>query len=453
MKRYYPLFLDLEDQRVVVVGGGELAREKARDLRAAGADVELVEVEAYDRALLAGARLVVDASGDEAVNARVWREAEAQGILVNVVDRPHQCRFIAPAVVRRPPLQVAISTAGESPYLASALRRWLELLLGEEWGPFTSLMGTVRRRLRARAAPLPIQMATYRRLFNSPVRSLLADGRAAEAEARAEAIAARAEAPHVGRVALVGAGPGDPGLLTMRAAALLAEADLVLHDALVSEPVLRLIGRQAEVVPVGKRRGRTQARQDEICRRMIAAAQDGRDVVRLKGGDPFLFGRGGEELAALLAAGVPVEVVPGVTAATSVPAAAGIPLTMRGVASSVALVTGTEAGGAGPGRLAELAAAADTLVVLMPLYVLDSLVSRLLPIVGADRPAALVAQGTLPQQRMARARLADIAAAAREAGIEAPATLIVGRVVTAVAEAVAAVRSAESWRDRVASSG
>ena len=366
--RYYPVFLDVRGEPCLVLGAGDLARQKAAGLRAAGAAVS--EVAEYRPGACAGARLVFDATGDEEVGRLVWEEAERLGVLVNVVDRPERCRFIAPAVVDRDPLVIAISTSGESPYLASALRARLERWLGAEWGPFVEMVGRIRRRLRREAVPLADQAAVYRRLLRSPVRRLLREGRR-ESAAFEAAAAVSAGRNGRGRVALVGAGPGDPGLLTVAAQEALFEADAVFHDALVHPSVLRLCGPDAELVDVGKRSGRPSTSQEHINRALIAAARAGKDVVRLKGGDPFVFGRGGEEMSALLEAGVDVMVVPGVTSAVAGPAAAGIPLTHRGTASSFAVATAHPAGGGGDSaRLEALAGAADTLVLMMPLATL-----------------------------------------------------------------------------------
>jgi uroporphyrin-III C-methyltransferase/precorrin-2 dehydrogenase/sirohydrochlorin ferrochelatase len=430
--KYYPIYLDLAGERAVVIGTDRLGDEKAALLQEAGAVVERLAAADYRDGILAGARIVIDAGGDLELNARVWAEAEAAGILVNVVDRTHQCRFIAPAIVRRDPLLIAISTEGESPFLASTLRKRLETWLGAEWGPFTALVGRIRRGLRRRGVPLADQTAVYRRLLNSGIRGHLRAGRSDAAEYEAAAIAATAGALRLGRVALVGAGPGDPGLLTVAAQELLAGADVVFHDALVGPEVLAMAPADAELVDVGKRGGRRSARQNEITAALIEAARAGREVVRLKGGDPFVFGRGGEELNALLAAGIEVVVVPGVSAAVAAPAAAGIPLTMRGVSASVAFATATGADADIPVRLLDLAAAADTLVLLMPLGVLDELAARLAGVLGPQRPAAVIANATLPTQRVVRGTLANIAGLARAGAVEAPATLVVGEVVNAV---------------------
>src|SRR5437899_1893533 len=383
--RYYPVFLDLAGQRCVVLGEGKFACEKTASLREAGADVEVIPSREYRTGDLAGARLVVDASEDPEVNRRSWQEAEEAGILINVVDRPAQCRFIAPAIVRRDPLLVAISTSGESPFLASALRARIERWLGREWGPFTALVGNVRRQVRERGAPIAQQTRIFRRIVNSETRSLIRLGRPDDAAHLAVAIA-QSGAGGTGRVALVGAGPGDPDLLTFKARELLADADYVLHDALIAPETLALCGPDARLEDVGKRAGLESPRQEDITARLVELARAGWAVVRLKGGDPFVFGRGGEERAGLGDAGIDVVVVPGVTAALAAPAAAGIPVTLRGVASSVAITTAQ--GGGSLDRLRALALAADTLVVLMPRSNLAEVAAAVAEVVGGSRRAA-----------------------------------------------------------------
>ncbi|HXD81624.1 MAG TPA: uroporphyrinogen-III C-methyltransferase, partial [Candidatus Acidoferrum sp.] len=401
------------------------ALEKAAALRESGANVLTISPRDYQPGDLAGARLVVDASEDEAINRLTWQEAEAAGILINVVDRPGQCRFIAPAIVRRDPLLVAISTSGESPFLASMLRARIERWLGHEWGPFVALVGEVRRRLRRQGMPVAEQSRVYRRLLNSDVRSLLRSRRTADANRLAARIAA-AQGDGAGRVALVGAGPGDPDLMTMKARELIADADYVLHDALIAPEALALCGPDTRLENVGKRGGQAGTRQANINARLIELARAGHHVVRLKGGDPFVFGRGGEELDDLRRAGVDVVIVPGVSSALAAPAAAGIPVTKRGVSSSVAITTAQGRGSIR--RLADLARSADTLVVLMALGELSEVAAALTGAVGGSRPAAVISNATLPTQRSVSGTLDRIARLASEAGIEAPATLVVGDV-------------------------
>jgi len=426
--RYYPVFLDLAGQLCIVLGEGKFAVEKAAALREAGANVRVIPSRDYRPGALAGARLVVDASEDPEINRQSWDEAEGAGILINVVDRPAQCRFIAPAIVRRDPLLIAISTEGESPFLASALRAQIERWLGAEWGPFVSLVGGVRRRLREARVPLSKQTRVYRQLLNSDVRALLGRGRSADANRLAEGIAA-ARGTREGRVALVGAGPGDPKLMTFKARELIAGADYVLHDALIAPETLALCGPDTRLEDVGKRGGKESARQPIITARLIELARVGNSVVRLKGGDPFVFGRGGEELFELQQAGIDVVVVPGITAALAAPAAVGISVTKRGVASSVAITTARGSGGLG--RLSDLARAADTLVVMMARADLAEVAGALARAVGGSRAAAVISNATLQDQRSVTGPLDRIAHLADEAAIEPPATLVVGDVVAA----------------------
>ena len=426
--RYYPVFLDLTGQLCIVLGDGKFAVEKAAALREAGANVRAIASRDYRPGALTGARLVVDASEDAEINRLSWEEAEAAGILINVVDRPAQCRFVAPAIVNRDPLLVAISTSGESPFLASALRARIERWLGREWGPFVALVGNVRRQLRARGVPIPEQTPIYRRIVNSEVRSLIRRGRPDDASHLAVAIA-QTGASGAGRVALVGAGPGDPDLLTFKARELVADADYVLYDALIAPETLALCGPDTRLEDVGKRAGLESPRQEDITARLIELARAGHAVVRLKGGDPFVFGRGGEELHDLQQAGIDVVIVPGITAGFAAAAAAGISVTRRGIASSVAITTAR--GGGSLDRLDGLARASDTLVVLMALADLAEVASILARAVGGTRAAAVISKATLPGQRSLTGSLEDIAQLAADAGIEAPATLVVGDVVTA----------------------
>ncbi|HZQ49830.1 MAG TPA: uroporphyrinogen-III C-methyltransferase [Candidatus Dormibacteraeota bacterium] len=427
--RYYPVYLDLMDQRAVVLGDGPVATDKAALLREAGAVVTVIAAGDYRPGDLAGARIVVDASGDSKVNRLAWEEAEAAGILINVLDRPEQCRFIAPAIVRRDPVVIAISTSGESPFLASQLRVRIERLLGTEWGPFTALVGRIRRRLREQAVPIATQTRVYRRLLQADLRSMLRAGRTTAAYAHAATLAERS-AQWRGRVAIVGAGPGDPELLTLRARELLFDADVVLHDALISPETLALSGPDTRLEAVGKRGGSADSvSQESINARLIELAADGHFVVRLKGGDPFVFGRGGEELQVLVDAGVDVIVVPGITSALAAPAALGIPATLRGTSSSVTITSGHSEDL--DERLVELARVSDTLVVLMARARLAQIARVLAAAVGASTPAAVVGNATLATERHVIGTLANIAALADRQQIQAAATLIVGQVVSA----------------------
>jgi uroporphyrin-III C-methyltransferase/precorrin-2 dehydrogenase/sirohydrochlorin ferrochelatase len=426
---YYPVVLDLSGRRCVVLGDTEIATEKVATLRAIGASVDHIP-RPFRPGDLAGAFLAIDASGETSTHDDVRSEADREHVLLNVVDVAPRCDWIAPAVVRRGPLQVAISTSGESPYLARALRERIDGLLGEEWAPFTRLVGATRRRLRRAGVSGAAQQRIYQRLLHSETLALLRLGDVSAASSTALAIEhggrAGDQAP-MGEVVLAGAGPGDADLVTTATRAVLADADVVLHDALIDADVLRLCGSKARRVDVGKRGGRESISQAAINGLMIDAARAGQLVVRLKGGDPFLFGRGGEEVEALRAAGIPVRVIPGVSAALAAPAAADIPLTHRGVAGSVAIVTGHRADGE-TAHLEQLATSVDTLVVLMPRQ-LDAIALRLSAVLGSDTPAAVISRATTAQQQVVRAPLGRIATVAREACIEAPSTLVVGAVV------------------------
>jgi uroporphyrin-III C-methyltransferase/precorrin-2 dehydrogenase/sirohydrochlorin ferrochelatase len=290
------------------------------------------------------------------------------------------------------------------------------------------LVGRIRRDLRKRGISIADQTKVYRRLMASDVRDLLRADRLNDAEHRAAALA-QTTVHHPGRVALVGAGPGDPDLLTVKARELIADANYVLHDALISDETLSLCGPNAKLEAVGKRGGAESTNQMHINARLIELAGAGHFVVRLKGGDPFVFGRGGEELNALTAAGIDVIVVPGITSAFAAPAAAGIPATMRGFSSSIAIVTAQ--GGEGIDRIRELARVSETLIVLMARSNLEEVASAIAHTVGRGRLAALVSNATLPNQRSVSGPIADIARLADREQIETPATLIVGDVVGA----------------------
>ncbi len=438
---YYAAFLDVTARRCLVVGGGEPALAKVRGLLGAGAQVSAVwdtflpafeqlpitlVARRFEDRDLEDCFLVIDASCDEATGAQVSRAARARGVLVNVLDRPALCTFIAPALVRRGSLQVAISTSGRSPFLASHIRHLVERWLGDEWGELVEVTGKRRDRLRRRGVPVHEQTRAYAAALASPALDLLRAGQRAAAE--------RAAVDAGGRVALVGAGPGDPSLLTVRATELLSRADIVFYDALVEPAVLDWCRKGAELVAAGKRAGRQSTAQEEIESRMIEAAQEGRFVVRLKGGDPFVFGRGGEEVLTLARAGIPVEVVPGVSSALAAPALAGIPLTHRGLAASFAVTTARRSDGT-PHDFRDLAGV-DTLVVMMVVEALEAVISQLL---AAGRspscPAAVVESASTPRQRVLRGTLPDIAQRSRRAGVKGPAVLVVGAVVSVLAAA------------------
>jgi len=447
--KLFPLFTDLHDRLVLVVGGGAVAERKAQALLEAGARVrvgapELTSVLAglrnqgrvehlagrFEPAWLDGAWLAVAATGDREVNAAVSEAARARRLFCNVVDDPELSSFQVPSIVDRSPLIVAISSSGVAPVLARRLRERIESLFDHSLGPLAALAARYRARIRAAHPDLGARRRFYDWLMDGPVAALLRQQRPAQAETALDQALARPEPAPEGSVALVGAGPGDPGLLTLKALRALNEADIILHDRLVSDEVLALARRDAERVSVGKRPGEDHnATQARIHALLIEHARAGRRVVRLKGGDAFIFGRGGEELQALREAGVRYEVVPGVTAALACAAYAGVPLTHREHAQSVSLVTAHCRDDDNDLDWPALARAKQTLAFYMGVSQLELLSARLIAHGRSPRtPFALIENGSRPGQRVLSGPLERLPALADAHGIRAPALLIVGEV-------------------------
>ena len=447
--KLYPLFADLKGLPVLVVGGGVVARRKAAALRDAGALVRVgapvVDPElaswvdggriawlqgAYEAAWLDGVWLAVAATDDGELNARIAADAGARRIFANVVDDAELSRFHVPAIIDRTPLTIAISTAGAAPALASRLRESLERVVDHAFGDLVQLAQRHRARIVRRFADLAERRGFYDWLHDGPVLSLLRRSRPVEAErAMLDALQGQGGATPKGSVVLVGAGPGHPGLLTLSALRALGEADVILYDQLVSADVLAMARRDAERIDVGKRCGGRHVRQEHTHQLMLMHARAGRRVVRLKGGDPFVFGRGGEELAFLRSHGVEVEIVPGVTAAVACAAFAGIPLTHRDHAQSVCLATAHGKGAADTLSGAVLANARQTLAVYMGVEKLETLTDQLLAHGrAADTPVALVENGTLRHQRVIAGVLCDLPSLAKVHAVTTPALLIVGEV-------------------------
>ncbi|MEI7037034.1 siroheme synthase CysG [Fulvimonas yonginensis] len=446
--KLYPVFADLSHRAVLVVGGGAVAERKVAMLLDAGAQVtvsapELTpslrrwaeqgriahRAEAFRESWLERVWLVIAATSDRTTNALVAELAGLRRIFVNVVDDATLSSFHVPAVIDRAPLAIAISSGGRAPMLARLLRERLEALLDPSWGALASLASRLRPRIRLRLAQPAARRRFYEHLLTGPVAALLRKGRGAEASVVAERALSGADVSGGGSVILVGAGPGDPGLLTLRGLRALNEADVILHDRLVSPEVLALARRDAERVEVGKQAGNHHATQEEIHRLMLGHARAGRRVVRLKGGDPFVFGRGGEELEFLRARGIPYEVVPGVTAALACAAYAGVPLTHRAHAHSVRLLTAHGQASSDTTDWAALAQERQTLAVYMGVSELETLQSRLLEHGrAADTPFALVENGSRAEQRVVTGRLVELAARARAHAVRSPALLILGEV-------------------------
>jgi uroporphyrin-III C-methyltransferase / precorrin-2 dehydrogenase / sirohydrochlorin ferrochelatase len=467
---YLPVFLRVSDQPVLVVGGGEVALRKAEWFLKAGARVTVVaptlhaelavHVAAGDLAHVAAAFLpghllgkmaAVAATDDAVVNAAVSAAARARGIAVNVVDDPDLSTFIFPAIIDRSPLIVAVSSAGHAPVLARRVREQIEALLPGRLGALARFMGAHRKGVQ-RALGRLARRAFWERIVAGPVgtRVLAGDVAGATAALRSEIRTSQlTSAPGsgssaLGEVYLIGAGPGDPDLLTLRALQLLQQADVILYDRLVSDAVLQRARRDAQRIFVGKEAGERglQARIHEL---LVSLAREGKRVARLKGGDPFIFGRGGEEIEVLNAHGIPFTVVPGITAALGAAAASRVPLTHRRLAQSVTFVTGHVSDGALP-DWRFFANPAHTVVFYMGVAQLSAITARLRA-AGAqgEHPVALIEQATLPGQRVLRGTLADIGALASAHKVAPPALLIVGAVAAlAGADALTALTTASN---------
>jgi uroporphyrin-III C-methyltransferase/precorrin-2 dehydrogenase/sirohydrochlorin ferrochelatase len=429
--KHLPLFFDLEGRRVVVVGEGAAADRRADLARSAGAAVYRTASVGVDE--LAGAAVVFVATGDPDGDVDASRAAREARVPVNVADRPAFSDFILPSIVDRGEVVVAVSTGGASPTLATLLRGKIEALLPERIGGVARLAAAFRGQVNALISKPSHRRAFWRRLVEGPAGRLALSGNdaAARRQVLGELDAARgAEAP-VGIAHIVGAGPGDPDLLTLRAAQLLQEADAILHDDLVPPAILNRARRDAELVSVGKRKGRASWAQRDIEAEMIRRVRAGQTVVRLKAGDPFVFGRGGEEVDALRAEGVAVSVVPGITSALGAAASAGIYLTDRRYASAVTFVSGHGAGGR-EATWPALAAHGHTIAVYMGATEAASVRDRLLD-AGTDPnlPVAIVENGTRPDERVSVGRLADLARLAvshTSRGDVGPSLIIVGEV-------------------------
>jgi uroporphyrin-III C-methyltransferase/precorrin-2 dehydrogenase/sirohydrochlorin ferrochelatase len=456
--RFLPVFLDPSAGVFILVGCGDAALAKLRLLRAANARVRWFPLDAdvaEEVQTLPGAGLVEVGLGDplaadlsdvvaivsaagKALDIEIAQRARARRIPVNVVDRPELSTFIFPAIVDRGEVVVAIGTGGRSPVLAQSLRERIEALLPTRIGDLADLIG----RHRNRFAALPRVLSPrrfWRNVISGPVGEAALAGRSADAERQLIAAIDANGVRHGGgqgknetrseTVFLVGAGPGDPDLLTLRALHALSDADVVFYDELVTAEILDRARRDAEQVFVGKRRGVAGIGQDEVNRRLVAAARAGRRVVRLKGGDPFIFGRGGEELEYLREAGVPVVVVPGISAALGCAAEAGLPLTLRNVAGKLTLITASRAEDAEAIDWSGLADRQSSVVVYMGLASAAAVRDRLIE-AGRDgaTPAAVLARGTRPDSQSAVGRLDELAALAAQVG-EGPAILVIGEVV------------------------
>lgn len=450
-RAYFAAFLDLRGKRAMVVGGGPVAALKAEVLLRSGARVTVVapelcarlgeltlvgalrhEAKRFQPGDLVGTEITIAATDDPAVNESVSAAAKALRIPVNVADNAALSSFIMPSVIDRPPLQIAISTGGASPVLARKLRTLIESLLPFAYGKLAALAARFRAASKQRYPDPDARRRFWEDVMDGPVAEMMLAGREPQATAALERLLAAepARETSAGMVSLVGGGPGDPGLLTLRALQVMQRADILLYDHLIDKGILDLARRDAERVYVGKEADNHALPQEDINALMLRLARAGKRVVRLKGGDPYVFGRGGEEIATLAEAGVAFEVVPGITAACGAAAYAGIPLTHRDYAHSCVFVTGHLKDGTLDLDWDALARPQQTVVIYMGVRALAQLCEKLVAHGrGVDTPAALIERATLSRQRVVEGTLATLPAFAAAENVKPPALLVVGEVV------------------------
>ena len=447
---FLPIFLDVRNKRCLVVGGGDVAARKVALLRKTGADVVVVAPELcrslsgmaqggelthhprrFEAADLDGCVLAIAATDDADVNAEISRLATARNLPVNVVDQQPLCSFIVPSIIDRSPVVAAVSTGGASPVLARLIRTRLESLIPAGYGRLGEFTAKFREKVKAR-----FRNASQRRLFwenvlESGIAERVFSGQMEVAEEAMErAISDQAVTPPRGEVYLVGGGPGDPDLISFLALRLMQRADVVVYDRLVAKPILEMTRKDADRIYVGKERDQHTMRQEEINQLLVDLAKQGKRVVRLKGGDPFIFGRGGEEIDTLSSEDIPFQVVPAVTAASGCAAYAGIPLTHRDYAQSVTFVTGHLKDGTMNLNWDQLAQPNQTVVFYMGLLGLPVICRELAAHgVPPEMPVALVQQGTTEKQRVFVGTLANIEEIVERDKPQPPTLIIVGGVV------------------------
>lgn len=455
----FPISLKLQQQPCLIVGGGHIAYRKAVLLHKAGAVIHVIapDIDAnllqlveesqgqYIQALypaqiqLNDYRLVIAATDDYAVNTQVFEDCEALKILVNSVDDPPHCRFMVPAIVDRSPLVISVASNGTSPVLSRQIRTQLETSIPHGMGKLAEFSGKWRAAVKAKISNPDERRVFWEDLYASPLKEQVFHDNLVEADRLIEQALAEWKTPK-GEVYLVGAGPGDPELLTLKALRLMQQADVVIYDRLVSPAIMELCRRDATKIYVGKARSNHAVPQEGINALLVEYASKGQRVCRLKGGDPFIFGRGGEEIQELFAAGVPFQVVPGITAASGCSAYAGIPLTHRDYAQSVRFLTGHLKEGSPELPWDELVYQNQTLVLYMGLVGLEKICEKLIEHgQRPDMPVALISKGTTPEQKVLVGTLEDIASKVEENHIQAPTLTIIGDVVS--------LREQLQWQD------
>ncbi|MEJ2452268.1 MAG: siroheme synthase CysG [Gammaproteobacteria bacterium] len=448
--RFLPIFMNIRNKPCLVVGGGQVAARKVYLLHRAGGQITLVSPELCDELRrwadagdiqyqprpfapddIQGQALIIAATDNAEVNQQVSDLAQSRGVPVNVVDNPDLGSFIMPSIIDRTPVQIAISTGGASPVLARLLRARLETFIPAAYGRLAELLERFRERVKQRFKGSDEIRRFWEDILEGPIADSLIAGKDQEAEAALEKAVEDARAPvNRGEVYLVGAGPGDPDLLTFRALRLMQRADVVVYDRLVTAPILDLVRRDAEFIYAGKERDKHTLPQESINALLVRLAQEGKKVLRLKGGDPFIFGRGGEEIETLMQQGIPFQVVPGITAAAGCASYAGIPLTHRDYVQSCTFVTGHLKDGTVNLNWQALAQPRQTIVFYMGLQAVNELCKQLVAHgLDATTPAALVEQGTTQNQQVHVGDLNSLPALVKTRDIKPPTLIIVGEVV------------------------
>ena len=445
--QYLPIFTKLDNKPVLVVGGGEVALRKCRAFLKARASVTLVApwfcdelkehahnnevtlIDAYfDESHLDGKMLVIAATDRDEVNNNVFELANARNVFVNVVDDQPKCTFIFPSIVDRDPITIAISSAGTAPVLARRLREKLETLIPHHIGPLATLVGGFRDKVKKRFKHFSDRRQFWEGVFDSSVVSKVQTGDTQAAQQQLEQML-DAKAEPEGEVYVVGAGPGDPELLTLKALQLMQQADVVVYDFLVSDEIMELVRRDADLICVGKRLGDHSVVQEDTNQMLVDLAKQGKKVCRIKGGDPFIYGRGGEEVQVLAANNVNYQIVPGITAAAGCSAYAGIPLTHRDHAQAIQFVTGHCKKDGQELDWQSLAKANQTLAIYMGVIKSPQIQSELLKHGRkADTPVAIIENGTRKNQRVVTGQLGELADLIERNSIISPALLIIGEV-------------------------
>jgi len=447
---FLPIFLNIRQQPCLVVGGGSTASRKVELLLQAQAQVHVIAPElvpnlqqwaqetrithhakSFESSDLVNYRLVIAATNNEAVNKQVSSLAKAQGVPVNVVDQPEKCSFIMPSLIDRSPVQIAISTGGSSPVLARLLRARLETMIPAAYGKLAGFVASFREQVKQRL-PFQQRRGFWETVLQGPIAEMLMSGHTQAATAAlTNLLNEKVDSPtSYGEVYLVGGGPGDPDLLTFRALRLMQQADVVLYDRLVSQDVLNLVRRDARRIDVGKEPTHHAVPQGEINQLLLQLAKEGNRVLRLKGGDPFLFGRGGEEIETLMDEGIPFQVVPGVTAAVGASAYAGIPLTHRDYAQSCIFVTGHLKEESLQLNWQALVQPHQTVAIYMGVRTLPTISRELIKHgMPADKPAALVQKATTADHRVLIGTIATLPEIVAAADIKLHSIIIIGEVV------------------------